>query len=989
MSFITFNDGVDMSAKWSGNYHEDFISLLNNEDKVRSNGFIVFVRGDENLKPLENLCFEQTYNTCLTARYCATTGQLLLPLINKFVEDIKRLSNKEQPSKMQIKGGAPDKAIKTIGAFRLGDPTHEWNQFYNGLSIMYGMKPDDTSFFGRFFDTLKSESVLQRGDRLVIFCEVTGLAEEDATLEGLGFTRDVIRFFDNLPERLGMVFSGIPKHLVISDLCEDCFLSIDGTAEEYIRPGPEQKRPQKLIPDNHKGEDRLGIIEEVQALADAIASNDTKPPLVVGLLGGWGSGKSFVMNLLQERLISIRCEDLSNDEKRKSFPYVGHIYHVHFDAWTYAKKNLWASLMEEIFLSLDHQMGIEKLLRDIENLSLRKDTEVWKLLQALKPDELIHLKNSENGRKAIELVAELDNKELDHNILWDQLSALQKKEIDKLRKKEEEYDEKRQQLLKEENRIEKKVEDKIRLQARDRALSIFKGILVGKVGELLKEAVDKADPKADISIDDAIKSITGIKNEVRKLWSGSSNVTFGFLAISVIIAVIGNYWGELSTYIPASLITTVIAMFQALKATDSRFETFSKEYKIIKDKSVAWQSDERAKLIEKETDESESFQGLKAEFSKIEEEVILLKQNIGFTAEYDTLDEFIKERLYTGDYRKRLGLIHQVQQDIGKLSKSLMSTNHKVKEGPESSADLFPRGTPRIVLFIDDLDRCPPERVVEVLEAAQLLVKTSLFVVVLAMDVRYVTRALEKAYDGVLVRNGMPSGLDYIEKIVQIPYRVRQISPEAMPGYINSQVDIMLEPKNEVSRPDDNNIPETGKEAEITSPGDHGTRLSEILPVETQMLDEGELKMLVDCSNAVESSPRATKRLVNVVKLIKNIWHRRSGESPENKVKQAMILLLTLSAGYPGVMRRLLLEIEKSFNKDTTNNTDDNRNLQTELSKEIDKWSKKEGRLDDWNAVRLLIEDSKHLDLTITMGQIRLDNIQLVRSFSFVGEVDV
>jgi predicted KAP-like P-loop ATPase len=76
-------------------------------------------------------------------------------------------------------------------------------------------------------------------------------------------------------------------------------------------------------------------------------------------------------------------------------------------------------------------------------------------------------------------------------------------------------------------------------------------------------------------------------------------------------------------------------------------------------------------------------------------------------------------------------------------------------------------GPARIVLFIDDLDRCPPDRVVEVLEAVQLLVKTPLFIAVVAIDERYVTRALEKYYAGVLFHQGRPSGTDYLEKIIR------------------------------------------------------------------------------------------------------------------------------------------------------------------------------------------------------------------------------
>ncbi len=42
----------------------------------------------------------------------------------------------------------------------------------------------------------------------------------------------------------------------------------------------------------------------------------------------------------------------------------------------------------------------------------------------------------------------------------------------------------------------------------------------------------------------------------------------------------------------------------------------------------------------------------------------------------------------------------------------------------------------RIVLYIDDLDRCPPKRVVEVLQAVHLLLAFELFVVVVGVDAR-------------------------------------------------------------------------------------------------------------------------------------------------------------------------------------------------------------------------------------------------------------
>ena len=50
----------------------------------------------------------------------------------------------------------------------------------------------------------------------------------------------------------------------------------------------------------------------------------------------------------------------------------------------------------------------------------------------------------------------------------------------------------------------------------------------------------------------------------------------------------------------------------------------------------------------------------------------------------------------------------------------------------------FEKPLERIILYIDDLDRCPEERVVEVLEAVNLLMAFPLFIVIVGVDPRWV-----------------------------------------------------------------------------------------------------------------------------------------------------------------------------------------------------------------------------------------------------------
>ena len=173
------------------------------------------------------------------------------------------------------------------------------------------------------------------------------------------------------------------------------------------------------------------------------------------------------------------------------------------------------------------------------------------------------------------------------------------------------------------------------------------------------------------------------------------------------------------------------------------------------------------------------------------------RRQVGLIANQSSLLDFVNNRLQEGSYGQRLGLIHQISHDLEDLSKRLDFTDKDLfSENGKYIRNLFPRGPARVVLYIDDLDRCPPDRVVDVLEAVQLLLKTPLFVVVLAIDDRYIARALEKAYEGVLKRKGHPSGIDYLEKIIQIPYRTRPISGSKVEQYLKEHIEIEEETRD-------------------------------------------------------------------------------------------------------------------------------------------------------------------------------------------------
>src|SRR5262249_38110840 len=98
------------------------------------------------------------------------------------------------------------------------------------------------------------------------------------------------------------------------------------------------------------------------------------------------------------------------------------------------------------------------------------------------------------------------------------------------------------------------------------------------------------------------------------------------------------------------------------------------------------------------------------------------------------LHRFLEERSGSGDYRSHLGLISLLHQDLTQLS-TLLQLAQDDKDDDKGDGEL-PR-IDRIILYVDDLDRCPPTRVVDVLQAMNLLLALPLFVVVVGVDPRW------------------------------------------------------------------------------------------------------------------------------------------------------------------------------------------------------------------------------------------------------------
>lgn len=95
-----------------------------------------------------------------------------------------------------------------------------------------------------------------------------------------------------------------------------------------------------------------------------------------------------------------------------------------------------------------------------------------------------------------------------------------------------------------------------------------------------------------------------------------------------------------------------------------------------------------------------------------------------------------------------------------------------------------------LVILIDDLDRCSPERILESLEAIKLFLNVENTAFVIGADPRIVRHAVAHRYAhkiGGDAQNEEQEKLitDYLEKLIQVPYRLPRLSPSETHTYMS------------------------------------------------------------------------------------------------------------------------------------------------------------------------------------------------------------
>lgn len=133
----------------------------------------------------------------------------------------------------------------------------------------------------------------------------------------------------------------------------------------------------------------------------------------------------------------------------------------------------------------------------------------------------------------------------------------------------------------------------------------------------------------------------------------------------------------------------------------------------------------------------------------------------------DKAEQFLKDAINAENEEKKYEAVREFRKDFEDLIK-------KSRQG-------------KIVILIDDLDRCLPRHIIENLEAIKLFLDVPKTAFVIAADSLIVSNAIKIEYKDIIDAaggEGKNIGDAYMEKFIQLPYKIPALSPKEVETYV-------------------------------------------------------------------------------------------------------------------------------------------------------------------------------------------------------------
>jgi hypothetical protein len=641
------------------------------------------------------------------------------------------------------------------------------------------------------------------------------------------------------------------------------------------------RAPAVLLPgfdaDLPRGTDLLSVGREVEAFAMLIAGRDTLTPLSVGVFGAWGAGKSYFMVRLEERVAALTAAAGLRGA------YLRRIAQVRFNAWHYSEGNIIASLVDQI-------------VRNLRFAPSDTDAEL-----ADRRQQVVAEMASAEARRG-QLQRELDEATTAEGQLRADAERVGREADEAIRGKQNELESAARAIAAAQSSLQQLLDEQ--------ATAIDPARRNAPVGEaaLLFARTMLEDPD--------LKRLEGevrrASDEARWLGLNQQNVIWGIVVLAVTIAAAFS----VSMLEETKAFTLLVGLVAAAAPVASRLIGGLRELAErgrLYQEAVRARAEQLAKRIDdagrtaRDAQQAE-LDRRRGELARLQQDVEALAGSAGTAqralsegeerrhrataalagataavaikrAQLDAvtsgslLDELVQGLATTDAYRKELGTLARARTDFEQLSARMARARREFERGGTATPPVLDR----IVLYIDDLDRCSKDKVQEVLRAVHLLLAFDLFVCVVAVDPRWVIQCLSDS-PGVVRQSavtdpdldglgGLATPSDYLEKIFQIPLWLRPVPAEQRAAVAATLLERSMTDRRAASH--EGRPQEAASGVAANALGLPGPEAPALAAPDSIRIDPLELEFLDRVAPLLDGNVRALKRFANTYRLVK------------------------------------------------------------------------------------------------------------------------
>jgi hypothetical protein len=133
-----------------------------------------------------------------------------------------------------------------------------------------------------------------------------------------------------------------------------------------------------------------------------------------------------------------------------------------------------------------------------------------------------------------------------------------------------------------------------------------------------------------------------------------------------------------------------------------------------------------------------------------------------------------------------LDRLNKLEKEYLESHKKVESEMRNLRETLRKLAEKVGGQGARLVFLIDDLDRCQPDDIIDLLEAVKLFLDVEHVIVLLAVDKEVIDRGIQMRYEKFKFEERAPAlGAEYLEKMVQLPLTLLPLDVAQVGKYLD------------------------------------------------------------------------------------------------------------------------------------------------------------------------------------------------------------